>query len=176
MIDEDEIALLLKTPVRKNGFTWPPHPIQVISYLYITLTPTSIITLLLIHIPSSAIAILAAVIFVLLWSGSVVFGVWTAALDPAKDVECVDSHDTTAVYCHICKKTVYQDALHCKYCNKCVRELDHHCFYLDTCIAKPNYRYDINANKCLHRRDGICVPEIEMNSSILLYGCAHFLY
>ena len=146
MIDEDEIALLLKTPVRKNGFTCPPHPLQFVSYLYITLTPTSLITLLLIHISPTALAILSAVIYTFLWSGSLVFGIWTAALDPGKGAECLDSLDATAVFCHICKTAVHQDALHCKYCNKCVRELDHHCFYLDTCIAKPNYRYMKESN------------------------------
>jgi magnesium-transporting ATPase (P-type) len=129
--------------IKRNGWSWPPHPQQVISLaIFIAMLPLNIY-----FYKDSTILLTTSI---LLWIICFVFGYKTTAADVSKPgrlgffkdyANLQVENDNELAFCLICNQNVSLRTLHCKYCNKCVAVFDHHCFYLSNCIGKYNYYF-----------------------------------
>lgn len=145
--------------IRKNGLQWPPHKLQVATWVLFPLLVTHYYGFLrpLIYLPDS-LGIAITALFTVSCVLAVVYGYITCAVDPADDsLLCEDgSYKTnsnasntdsnskpgeTSIYCYLCESNVDKSAKHCRYCQKCVTRFDHHCKWLNTCVGAKNYKY-----------------------------------
>ncbi|KAK8792569.1 hypothetical protein WA588_005061 [Blastocystis sp. NMH] len=124
--------------VRKNGFQWPWHPYQVISWVLFVVIVAAGIAFVGMVVPRPY-NILFTVVTTLLELSIVALVVITTAINPADDFE--DTNIEKGHYCFVCRKRVKASTEHCRPCNKCVADFDHHCKWLNTCIGKKNYHY-----------------------------------
>lgn len=147
--------------VRKNGLQWPPHKLQVATWVLFPLLVVHYFGFLrpLIWLPDS-LGIFITILFTVMCVLAVVFGYITCAIDPADDSLLNEdgTHKTnnknlsnmpasgstqgdTTIYCYLCESNVDKSAKHCRYCQKCVTRFDHHCKWLNTCVGAKNYKY-----------------------------------
>lgn len=152
--------------VRKNGFEYPWHPFQVITwFLYVFiighffsfLVPL-LLTLYNLDSRENGLLVLFILLILLFSVCSIIaaVSVWiTSSIDPGDDglqtVEtnvCIRSFipstanlSPDSISCYMCDQNVHHTAKHCRYCNKCVLTFDHHCKWLNTCVGFKNYRY-----------------------------------
>jgi len=161
--------------MRRNGFEWPPDPLQMSSWL-VFLSYCSATGLLVVPVLPGASAWVFAAVYGLLSLALAVATVRTTASDasdPLLLAACRPSgHDgeksptagwcggrrsapTVAPaplepnnFCYICKVEVYRRSKHCKLCKKCVGAFDHHCVWLNNCIGESNYRLFLSTLAC----------------------------
>ena len=126
--------------VRKNGLQWPPHKLQVATWVLFPLLVVQYFGFLrpLIWLPDS-LGIFITILFTVMCVLAVVFGYITCAIDPADDSLLNEdgTHKTnnknlsnmptsgstqgdTTIYCYLCESNVDKSAKHCRYCQKCV--------------------------------------------------------
>ncbi|KAM9301875.1 palmitoyltransferase ZDHHC1 [Gastrophryne carolinensis] len=137
---------------RKNGWSWPPHPLQFvawITYLLFTVIGLGILVPLLPrHWVAAGYVCMGA-----LFTVHLVVHFLAVTIDPADDhVRAKGSHGPLPVFdrtkhthvienmhCYICEVDVGDKSKHCSLCNKCVSNFDHHCKWLNNCVGGKNY-------------------------------------
>lgn len=144
-----------RTTSRKNGWTWPPHPFQVIAWIVIAYLATFLyLTAAPSLVPSLEYTNYA--VFSLIFAVHLIVHLLACSVNPA-DVEVIRKmdegieevatfdrskhrHVIENCHCHICEVDVSIKSKHCSACNKCVAVFDHHCKWLNNCVGGRNYR------------------------------------
>ncbi|KAK9542181.1 hypothetical protein VZT92_000065 [Zoarces viviparus] len=138
---------------RTNGWSWPPHPFQLLAwllYVYFAITGFGVfVPLLPPHwIPAGYIC--TGVTFVC----HLCVHLMAVSVDPAdhnvrtkSDRGPVPEFDRSKhahvienCHCYLCQVDVGPKSKHCSACNKCVSNFDHHCRWLNNCVGSRNYR------------------------------------
>ncbi|XP_045149640.1 palmitoyltransferase ZDHHC1 isoform X2 [Echinops telfairi] len=138
---------------RRNGWSWPPHPLQIVAwllYLFFAVTGFGILVPLLPHhwVPAGY-ACMGAI-----FAAHLVVHLTAVSIDPA-DANVRDksytgplpifnrsqhAHVIEDLHCNLCDVDVSARSKHCSACNKCVCGFDHHCKWLNNCVGERNYR------------------------------------
>uniref|UniRef100_UPI003AAB6A6C palmitoyltransferase ZDHHC1 n=1 Tax=Centroberyx gerrardi TaxID=166262 RepID=UPI003AAB6A6C len=143
---------------RTNGWSWPPHPFQLLAwllYLYFAVTGFGVfVPLLPAHwIPAGYIC--TGIMFVC----HLLVHVMAVSVDPADynvrakstkgPVPVFDrskhAHVIENCHCYLCQVDVGPKSKHCSACNKCVANFDHHCRWLNNCVGSRNYKLFLNS-------------------------------
>ncbi|XP_074513120.1 palmitoyltransferase ZDHHC1 [Sebastes fasciatus] len=138
---------------RTNGWSWPPHPFQLLAwllYVYFAVTGFGVfVPLLPAHwIPAGYIC--TGVMFVC----HLCVHVMAVSVDPAdRNVRTKSDRGPVPVFdrskhahvienchCYLCQVDVGPKSKHCSACNKCVSNFDHHCRWLNNCVGSRNYK------------------------------------
>ncbi|XP_053459901.1 palmitoyltransferase ZDHHC1 isoform X2 [Nycticebus coucang] len=139
---------------RRNGWSWPPHPLQIVAwllYLFFAVIGFGILVPLLPHhwVPAGY-ACMGAI-----FAGHLVVHLTAVSIDPAdanvRDKSYVGplpifnrsqhAHVIEDLHCNLCDVDVSARSKHCSACNKCVCGFDHHCKWLNNCVGERNYRH-----------------------------------
>ncbi|CAE7361624.1 ZDHHC1 [Symbiodinium pilosum] len=132
--------------VRINGFRWPLHPLQVVSWVVFG---TDFVVYLVLCIPMIETVLWQVLVtsFFLTSVGFLVVSTFLATSCNPMDsyvlrdeAEFKDEELEELPYCGLCATTVQARSKHCRACNKCVSSFDHHCMWLNNCIGGDNYR------------------------------------
>ncbi|XP_028018648.1 palmitoyltransferase ZDHHC1 isoform X5 [Balaenoptera acutorostrata] len=138
---------------RRNGWSWPPHPLQIVAwllYLFFAVIGFGVLVPLLPHhwVPAGY-ACMGAI-----FAGHLVVHLTAVSIDPA-DANVRDksyagplpifnrsqhAHVIEDLHCNLCNVDVSARSKHCSACNKCVCGFDHHCKWLNNCVGERNYR------------------------------------
>ncbi|XP_023564989.1 probable palmitoyltransferase ZDHHC1 isoform X3 [Octodon degus] len=139
---------------RRNGWSWPPHPLQIVAwllYLFFAVIGFGVLVPLLPHHWVPAGYACMGTIFV----GHLVVHLTAVSIDPA-DANVRDksysgplpifnrnqhAHVIEDLHCNLCDVDVSARSKHCSACNKCVCGFDHHCKWLNNCVGERNYRH-----------------------------------
>ncbi|KAL7833740.1 hypothetical protein AOLI_G00287000 [Acnodon oligacanthus] len=143
---------------RTNGWSWPPHPFQLLAwllYLYFAVTGFGVfVPLLPSHwIPAGYIC--TGITFVC----HLFVHLTAVSIDPADynvraksykgPVPVFDrtkhAHVIENCHCYLCEVDVGPKSKHCSACNKCVASFDHHCRWLNNCVGSRNYWLFLNS-------------------------------
>ncbi|KAK0150035.1 putative palmitoyltransferase ZDHHC1 [Merluccius polli] len=143
---------------RTNGWSWPPHPLQLLAwllYLFFAITSLGVfIPLLPPHwLPAGYIC--TGIMFV----SHLCVHVMAVSMDPADQnvrrkttrgpVPVFDrsrhAHVIENCHCYLCQVDVGPKSKHCSSCNKCVASFDHHCRWLNNCVGRRNYKLFLNS-------------------------------
>ncbi|XP_038628770.1 palmitoyltransferase ZDHHC1 isoform X2 [Tachyglossus aculeatus] len=145
-------------PSRRNGWSWPPHPLQIIAwllYLFFALIGFGILVPLLPHHWVPAGYICMSIVFFC----HLVIHLTAVSIDPA-DVNVREksylgplpifnrnehAHVIENLHCNLCDVDVSTRSKHCSTCNKCVCGFDHHCKWLNNCVGERNYWLFLNS-------------------------------
>ncbi|XP_045438742.1 palmitoyltransferase ZDHHC1 isoform X7 [Pipistrellus kuhlii] len=138
---------------RRNGWSWPPHPLQIVAwllYLFFAVIGFGVLVPLLPHhwVPAGY-ACMGAI-----FAGHLVVHLIAVSIDPADANVRVKSyagplpifnrsqhaHVIEDLHCNLCDVDVSARSKHCSACNKCVCGFDHHCKWLNNCVGERNYR------------------------------------
>ncbi|XP_022606037.1 probable palmitoyltransferase ZDHHC1 [Seriola dumerili] len=138
---------------RTNGWTWPPHPFQLLAwllYVYFAVTGFGVfVPLLPPHwIPAGYIC--TGITFVC----HLCVHLMAVSINPADyNVRTKTSRGPVPVFdrskhahvienchCYLCQVDVGPKSKHCSACNKCVANFDHHCRWLNNCVGSRNYK------------------------------------
>uniref|UniRef100_A0AAQ5Z2Y4 Palmitoyltransferase n=1 Tax=Amphiprion ocellaris TaxID=80972 RepID=A0AAQ5Z2Y4_AMPOC len=138
---------------RTNGWSWPPHPFQLLAwllYIYFAVTGFGVfVPLLPPHwIPAGYIC--TGVMFVC----HLCVHFLAVSVDPADHNVRTRSHQGPVpvfdrskhahvienCHCYLCQVDVGPKSKHCSACNKCVADFDHHCRWLNNCVGSRNYK------------------------------------
>ncbi|XP_074929875.1 palmitoyltransferase ZDHHC1 isoform X4 [Chelonoidis abingdonii] len=143
---------------RRNGWSWPLHPFQIIAwllYLFFALIGFGILVPLLPHHWVPAGYICPGVFFIC----HLVVHFTAVSIDPA-DASVRENkylgqlttfsrdqhfHVIENRHCHVCDVDVSSKSKHCGTCNKCVCGFDHHCKWLNNCVGERNYWLFLNS-------------------------------
>ncbi|XP_053305580.1 palmitoyltransferase ZDHHC1 [Spea bombifrons] len=137
---------------RKNGWSWPPHPLQFVAwttYIFFTIVAFGVLLPLLPQNWLAAGYICTGALFAF----HLVVHLLAVSIDPADDsVRAKNStgplpafdrskhaHVIENMHCYICEVDVGSKSKHCSICNKCVSSFDHHCKWLNNCVGGKNY-------------------------------------
>ncbi|XP_032342434.1 probable palmitoyltransferase ZDHHC1 isoform X9 [Camelus ferus] len=138
---------------RRNGWSWPPHPLQIVAwllYLFFAVIGFGVLVPLLPHHWVPAGYACMGTIF----AGHLVVHLTAVSIDPA-DANVRDksyagplpifnrsqhAHVIEDLHCNLCDVDVSARSKHCSACNKCVCGFDHHCKWLNNCVGERNYR------------------------------------
>ncbi|KAG8437705.1 hypothetical protein GDO86_008420 [Hymenochirus boettgeri] len=137
---------------RKNGWSWPLHPLQFIAWFTFLLFTVIGFGILIPLLPQHWLAagyICTGVMFTF----HCIVHFLAVTIDPADDnVRARDSlgplpifdrnkhaHVIENMHCYICEVDVGPKSKHCSICNKCVSNFDHHCKWLNNCVGGKNY-------------------------------------
>ncbi|XP_028280728.1 palmitoyltransferase ZDHHC11 [Parambassis ranga] len=142
-------------PPRINGWSWPPHALQVagwLVYIYLAIVSFGIyIPLLPVPWKHVVYALMAIAFAVHLFTH-----ITAATIDPADaSMRAKQSYSSPMplfdrtkqphviqdLKCNLCDIRVGPKVKHCGTCNKCVEDFDHHCKWLNTCVGGRNYRF-----------------------------------
>ncbi|XP_032013542.1 palmitoyltransferase ZDHHC1 isoform X2 [Hylobates moloch] len=138
---------------RRNGWSWPPHPLQIVAwllYLFFAVIGFGVLVPLLPHhwVPAGY-ACMGAI-----FASHLVVHLTAVSIDPA-DANVRDKsyagplpifnrsqhvHVIEDLHCNLCDVDVSARSKHCSACNKCVCGFDHHCKWLNNCVGERNYR------------------------------------
>ncbi|XP_023188225.1 probable palmitoyltransferase ZDHHC1 isoform X2 [Xiphophorus maculatus] len=138
---------------RTNGWTWPPHPFQLLAwllYIYFAVTGFGVFVPLLPPHWVPAGYICTGILFV----SHLCVHVLAVSIDPADlnvrmrsdrgPVPAFDrskhAHVIENCHCYLCQVDVGPKSKHCSACNKCVANFDHHCRWLNNCVGSRNYK------------------------------------
>ncbi|XP_035679051.1 palmitoyltransferase ZDHHC1-like [Branchiostoma floridae] len=149
-------ALAVQKP-RKNGWSWPLHPFQLVAWFFIAYFGVIHFGVLVPVMPAEwqiagyiIVGIFLALHCILhIWSLTVnpaddnVIRKWKG-LEPKKYDRTMQAHVIENNRCYICDTDVCASAKHCRLCNKCVSGFDHHCRWLNSCIGDKNYKLFIS--------------------------------
>ncbi|XP_020845008.1 palmitoyltransferase ZDHHC1 isoform X3 [Phascolarctos cinereus] len=143
---------------RRNGWSWPPHPFQIVAwllYLFFALIGFGILVPLLPYPWVPAGYACMAIVFIC----HLVVHLTAVSIDPA-DANVRDksyagplpifdrsqhAHVIEDLHCNLCDVDVSSRSKHCSACNKCVCGFDHHCKWLNNCVGERNYWLFLNS-------------------------------
>ncbi|XP_028812856.1 palmitoyltransferase ZDHHC1 isoform X2 [Denticeps clupeoides] len=153
---------------RTNGWSWPPHPFQLLAwllYVYFAVTGFGVfVPLLPPHwIPAGYICI------GIMFACHLLVHLSAVSIDPADysvraksykgPVPVFDrtkhAHVIENCHCYLCEADVGPKSKHCSACNKCVANFDHHCRWLNNCVGSRNYWLFLNS--VISALVGICL-------------------
>ncbi|XP_068117307.1 palmitoyltransferase ZDHHC1 isoform X2 [Hyperolius riggenbachi] len=137
---------------RRNGWSWPPHPLQFVAwstYILFTIIGFGILVPLLPRHWVAAGYVCTGALFAL----HLIVHFLAVTVDPAdENVRAKRSagplpvfdrtkhaHVIENMHCYICEVDVGAKSKHCSLCNKCVSKFDHHCKWLNNCVGGQNY-------------------------------------
>ncbi|XP_076856217.1 palmitoyltransferase ZDHHC1 isoform X2 [Brachyhypopomus gauderio] len=143
---------------RTNGWSWPPHPFQLLAwflYVYFAVAGFGVLVPLLPSYWIPAGYICTGVMFVC----HLFVHVSAVSVDPADynvraksykgPVPVFDrtkhAHVIENCHCYLCEVDVGPKSKHCSACNKCVARFDHHCRWLNNCVGSRNYWLFLNS-------------------------------
>lgn len=143
---------------RTNGWSWPPHPLQILAwltYFFFTVVYFGILIPLLPHHWVPAGYICTGVMFLF----HLIVHLAAISVDPADDnvrsknrphrMPVFDrskhAHVIENFHCFLCEVDVSPKSKHCSSCNKCVSNFDHHCKWLNNCVGGRNYWFFLNS-------------------------------
>jgi hypothetical protein len=132
MTDQELLYQLSTQPIRKNAFSFPWHPLQLLTLFH--LISSFLVNVWYYHPIHISCYLLG-------WLGTVYTGYQVCIREPTRP-------QTTEPSCIICGP-IDTESMHCKYCNKCYHHLDHHCFYTNCCIASHNYKWYVASLVCV---------------------------
>ena len=131
--------------VKVNGFSWPYHPFQIISWIAFIIGDVvyfAIIFPILLPLWSVLFIILSCIYFILTIS-IIVFALKAMKWNPTdnnvlltrKQLSCgqFPEQGDFKYFCEICNSYVSEKSKHWGDCNKCVESFDHHCKWLNSC-------------------------------------------
>uniref|UniRef100_A0A5S6Q6T0 Palmitoyltransferase n=1 Tax=Trichuris muris TaxID=70415 RepID=A0A5S6Q6T0_TRIMR len=140
---------------RINGWSLPPHPLQVLAWLIVLFLSLVVYLILIPSFQSIEARLILYVILSLLVFLAVVFKAVVTTIDPSDDLvtnkikkhprpqfdrkrfkHVIDEHH----FCNVCEMFIHPSSKHCRQCNKCVFNFDHHCKWLNNCIGGKNYK------------------------------------
>ncbi|CAG9324202.1 unnamed protein product [Blepharisma stoltei] len=135
--------------MKKNGFSLPLHPYQMLSWILLILFSISFYALYLPIMPSGLFEFYL-LSFTILYLLTIFWIYLTTHGDPTdpvvlqellakKENKPFDSKKYSFM-CTACKTHVSINSKHCGTCDKCIEGFDHHCKWLNNCIGKKNYR------------------------------------
>ncbi|XP_045670826.1 palmitoyltransferase ZDHHC1 isoform X3 [Ursus americanus] len=119
---------------RRNGWSWPPHPLQIVAwllYLFFAVIGFGVLVPLLPHhwVPAGYAVSLDANVRDKSYAGPLpIFN------------RSQHAHVIEDLHCNLCDVDVSARSKHCSACNKCVCGFDHHCKWLNNCVGERNYR------------------------------------
>ncbi|XP_019611326.1 palmitoyltransferase ZDHHC1 isoform X5 [Rhinolophus sinicus] len=138
---------------RRNGWSWPPHPLQIVAwllYLFFAVIGFGVLVPLLPHhwVPAGYACVGA------IFAGHLVVHLTAVSIDPADANvrgksyagplpifnRSQHAHVIEDLHCNLCDVDVSARSKHCSACNKCVCGFDHHCKWLNNCVGERNYR------------------------------------
>lgn len=144
---------LEEEPSRDNGWSCPPHPLQIVAWLTVIAFAIIHNTCLVPALPTSwqpagyIIPNLALI-------GHVICHIVASTINPADEAVLRKKDDKRAAFdrtkhehvienchCYICEVDVESRSKHCSVCNKCISSFDHHCKWLNNCVGGRNYRW-----------------------------------
>nr|XP_033797480.1 probable palmitoyltransferase ZDHHC1 isoform X2 [Geotrypetes seraphini] len=143
---------------RTNGWSWPPHPFQIIAwliYFFFLVIGLGILVPLLPHHWVPAGYICTGAMFLC----HLIVHLIAVSIDPADrnvrakscsgPVPVFDrtkhAHVIENLHCYLCDADVNPKSKHCSTCNKCVSNFDHHCKWLNNCVGGRNYWFFLNS-------------------------------
>uniref|UniRef100_UPI00358F2922 palmitoyltransferase ZDHHC1-like n=1 Tax=Myxine glutinosa TaxID=7769 RepID=UPI00358F2922 len=139
---------------RHNGWSCPPHPLQLTAWIYFGFQCAATLGYLLTLFPASAERTAAYASLACMFLYHATSHVVCVSLDPRDPaVNNFRSSDslplsgppspkavtTSTPFCYICRAYVAVKSKHCSLCNKCVEGFDHHCKWLNNCVGSRNY-------------------------------------
>ena len=149
--------------VRKNGFSYPPNPSQVISWViaaFILFSFVLITTAILLKdnltMETRIVVVALSILYAPSYLSMIILTAIVTANDPTdpvvhferlvKSQKDVDSRDGLKLinqnchfYCFVCKSHVAEGSKHCQSCNRCTNGFDHHCRWVANDINSSNY-------------------------------------
>ena len=122
--------------MRENGFDYPLHPLQCLTWALFPVVLLDFYWLLLPLLPGEATR----------WA---VGTAYTAAAAPPATNRLARCCEPLALWpppvgedtcrCYLCQVHVFASSKHCRFCDKCVLRFDHHCKWLNTrASARPS--------------------------------------
>lgn len=150
--------------VRKNGWTFPLHPLQFMAWFFYFYFLFTLFTLFIPNIPASCDRILCYTFGGLIFFVHFIVHILSVSANPSDDgvISMCDARRGSRIFplgnfdrtkhehvienqfCYICEVSVSPRAKHCSVCNKCVNSFDHHCKWLNNCVGGKNYRYELH--------------------------------
>lgn len=144
---------VLGQPSRRNGWSWPPHPLQILAWLVLIFFAVVGFGVLLPLLPRPWLSIGYALLGAIFLFHLVVH-LAAITIDPADaNVRFKNyagplpvfnrsqhAHVIENLHCNLCDVNVSERSKHCSACNKCVCGFDHHCKWLNNCVGERNYR------------------------------------
>ncbi|XP_027703267.1 probable palmitoyltransferase ZDHHC1 isoform X3 [Vombatus ursinus] len=126
---------------RRNGWSWPPHPFQIVAwllYLFFALIGFGILVPLLPHpwVPAGYAVSLGD-------DANVRDKSYAGPLPIFNRSQ--HAHVIEDLHCNLCDVDVSSRSKHCSACNKCVCGFDHHCKWLNNCVGERNYWLFLNS-------------------------------
>ena len=117
----------------RNGFTFPLHSKQLLSYLGYAIELFMFIFIQFpCFTPKERIGI--SIPFIGTWLVYVFFFIRGTLEKHSLP------YDPNGFHCKWCEIKVKAGSKHCRSCNLCRREFDHHCFFLNNCVTSANYK------------------------------------
>lgn len=129
--------------VRRNGLQRPFDPLQIASWVIITMLVVSFCFLIVPMLPSPW-KLICLVVYLMCLLAVLGSGFETGRCDPM-DPHINASEDELdqlpdLLKCNACRSRVNKLSRHCLICDKCVVDYDHHCKWLNNCIGLANYK------------------------------------
>ena len=159
--------------MRENGFDYPLHPLQCLTWALFPVILLDFYWLLLPLLPGEATRWAVGTVYTAA-AATTFFCAWiTAAVDPRDPSVAAAAPPATnrlarcceplalwpppvgedTCRCYLCQVHVFASSKHCRFCDKCVLRFDHHCKWLNThASARPG------AWSSLWRRLVLCEP------------------
>lgn len=131
--------------MRANGFRWPLHPLQVVSWVVFGTDVLAYLILVLPMIENQLPKIGIAIVYLISVLVLVASTFKATACNPVDPYVLLDESKFNdeeldeLPFCGLCNGRVQARSKHCRACNKCVASFDHHCMWLNNCIGGENY-------------------------------------
>ena len=144
--------------MRENGFDYPLHPLQCLTWALFPVVLLDFYWLLLPLLPGEATRWAVGTVYTAA-AATTFFCAWiTAAVDPRDPSVAAAAPPATnrlarcceplalwpppvgedTCRCYLCQVHVFASSKHCRFCDKCVLRFDHHCKWLNTrASARP---------------------------------------
>ncbi|XP_045193482.2 palmitoyltransferase ZDHHC1-like [Mercenaria mercenaria] len=137
---------------RDNGWTLPPHPLQVAAWIVLILFAVFYFVCFVpaLHQSWQPVGYIVPGLSLLAHLLCHIVGCTIDPADPSvlkkkypkkRFDRTQHKHVIENCHCYICQVDVESKSKHCSICNKCVSEFDHHCKWLNNCVGGRNYRW-----------------------------------